>query len=123
MIYLHPLDEKIDNIDQDQWVELDLVSWSDDSDKRPIQLSILRRLNKQHQEPYLQELMFAGLQENTIIKKLTLEIPHTVDSESYITYVLHGVKILNYSIYPCHPNNKQTYEKLIVSAEKKQRID
>jgi hypothetical protein len=122
-IYLHPLDEKPNDINEDNWVEIDLVSWGSYDEEYPIQLTLVRRLNTSHQEPYLQELMFAGLYNNKPIKELTLEIPHSTNSLDYKVYTLSGVKVLNYSIYPSHPQNKKNYEKVIIAAKSKTPTD
>ncbi len=119
-IFLHPIDEKPSyETNQENWVEIDLASWSSNNGQYPVQLTLVRRLDDKHPQPYLQELMFSGLYNNVPIKQLTLEIPNAPNSCEYEVYTLYDVKILNYAIYPAHPNNKKSYEKVIIAAKSK----
>jgi hypothetical protein len=118
-IYLHPIDEKPDTINQEKWVEIDLVSWSSSDDEYPIGITLLRRLNIDLKQPYLQELMFAGLHKGLPIKQLVLEIPNSSKSNDSTIYTLNGVKVLKYSIFPPNSGNKQAYEKIVLHAKYK----
>ncbi len=118
-IFLHPIDEKTYAVDQDNWVEIDLASWGSNNGEYPVELILVRRLEHDHQKPYLQELMFSGLYNGVPIKQLTLEIPNATNSREYEIYTLYDVKILNYAIYPAHPNNKKSYEKVSIAAKSK----
>ncbi len=116
-IYLHPIEETQSDIDQDNWVEIDMVTWRSIDSDYPIGITLLRRLAPNHKEPYLQELMFQGLYRGQPIKTLTLEIPYGPDNNDVDTHTLNDVKVLDYSIYPKHEHNKQSYEKIMLIAQ------
>lgn len=115
-IYLHPLDENPKQITPNNWIEIDLLSWEAEEENSPKNLSLIRRLDLESQQPYLQELMFVGLYDGQPINEIILEIPQITNSPDHESYCLKEVKVVNYSIYPPHPNNKKAYEKLDIIA-------
>jgi len=116
-IYLHPIDEAPSDINQDNWVEIDLVSWRSSDSDYPVGLTLLRRLDPDIKKPYLQELMFESLHKGLPIKHLSLEIPTGFGADDIELHVLKDVKVVSYNIYPHHPKNKQSYEKIVVMAK------
>jgi len=116
-IYLHPIDEQPSNVNQDKWVEIDLVSWRSSESDYPVGLTLLRRLDTGIKAPYLQELMFEGLHKGRPIKQLMLEIPTGPRDEDVELHQLSDVKVVNYQIHPQHPKNKQSYEKIVLVAK------
>lgn len=116
-IYLHPIDEKPQAIVPANWVEIDLVTWKNNDSAYPVGLTLLRRLDSEIKQPYLQELMFKSLYQGLPIKKLTLEIPHGLDDDSVCVHILENVKVTHYTIHPANNDNKKTYEKITLVAE------
>jgi hypothetical protein len=118
-IYLHPIHEDPDLIEKDSWVEIDLVSWDENKKDAPIHLTLVRKLEKKDQKPYLQNLMFENLYKGIAIKELKLELPLSPQSDEFELQILEDIKVTNYSINPSHPNNKNTYEKVSITAKSK----
>ena len=121
-IYLHPIDEQPDRIIEEDWVEIDLVSWDDRKSEFPIKLVLIRRLNDRHPTPYLQELMFEGLYRGRPIKELTLEIPQSTNQLDYAVYKLRDVQVESYVIFPEHSHSSKAHEKVIVYAKSKEQL-
>ncbi len=122
-IYLHPFNETSQDIEQHDRIEIDLISWDAHSEKHPVKLTLVRKLNQEHQKPCLQELMFKNLYENLPINELTLEIPCATNTNHYKAYKLHKVNVINYSIYPKHSRHKHCYEKILLTAHSKKIIN
>lgn len=120
-IYLHPIDEKPDLIEEHGWVEIDLVNWASSQKDYPYGITLVRKLSDDTRQPYLQELMFESLHLNKPIKQITLEIPNGIDSQEINTYHFRDIQILNYAIHPKHSHQQKAYEKLSFLA-KEQRV-
>lgn len=121
-IYLHAINEKHTNNHQDNWVEIDLATWKTPNRDSPIGLTLLRRLAPDQKQPYLQELMFQDLYKGLPIEQLKLEIPCGQNGNSIETHLLKDVKVINYALHHKHPQNKQAYEKIILTAKSQQTI-
>lgn len=118
-IYLHPIDEKPDDINQDKWVEIDLVSWKSGDKEYPTGVTLLRRLAFDVKQPYLQELMFKDLYKGLPIKQITIEIPRNLGEPTIDVHILKDVKVIHYVIHPPRDDHKKAYEKIILVAKSK----
>ena len=123
-ILLEPIDEVLEGtVQAEDWVEIDLLSWSSNDSEFPCGLTLIRHLNDRHQEPYLHNLMFASLHQNKTIKKLTLEIPCSPHSDQLKVFVLKDAMVDSYAIYPPHQQHKRPYEKVVIKAKEKREQD
>ncbi len=103
-------------VNHDGWVDVDLISWSNQKDKPPYNLTLIRRLSEKSSEPNLQQLMFANLYEGQTIDKIVLDIPHQNNNDSYSRYTLKEIKVISYDINPVNDRNKKTFEKIKLQA-------
>ena len=116
-ILLKPLEQKGDDENGDKWIEMDMISIDKVSDEYPIRVTLLRRIESEIKQPYLQKLMFRSLYEGLPIKELRLEIPDNTNSETMTLQQFNDVKVISYKINPEHPSNKSTYEKITLAAK------
>lgn len=121
-IYLYPIDETSNSTDQEDWIEIDLLSWRSRDGDYPIGFTLLRRLEPNLKKPYLQELMFEGLYRGKAIKHVSIEVPNK-NENSLELHVLEDVKVINYKIQPAHPDNKNSYEKIMLVAKKQTKSE
>ena len=119
-IYLHPLDEQPENPQENDWVEIDLVSWNTGDKEYPYGVTLLRRLIADVKQPYLQELMFEDLYRGVPVKHITLEVPEGLGSSLIQTHCFRGIKVIDYSIRPPHPNAKKPHEKITLLAKSRE---
>lgn len=117
-IYLHPIDESPSQLDENRWVEIDLVSWKTGDKNYPYGITLLRRLNTDSKKPYLQELMFEDLYRGAPVKQLTLEVP--LGQKTIQTHRFNGIKVIDYSLKPPHPDTKKPHEKITIMAKYKE---
>ena len=115
-IYLHPIDKHPQQINQDNWVEIDLLGWdAQPTTAEPTKVTLIRRLEPKGRQPCLQTLMFTNLYDNQSIDELTLEIPQSTHGLDYQQYRLRQVNVLTYTLCPAHTSNHKHYEKLVIS--------
>lgn len=119
-IYMHPIDQKPTQLEQDNWVEIDLISWNPNNSKKngPTKITLIRRLDFKNKKPCLQKLMFTKLKRRTI-DELRLEIPQSTNSLDYKEYVLRAVNVMDYLMCPVHDKSERYYEKLVITAQSK----
>jgi hypothetical protein len=119
-ILLQPIETSGKNQRVDDWVEIDLASWSTiKGDDYPHRLTLYRRLSDRI-DPYFQALVIAGLYERRQIKRLAIELPLSQSPDDIQLVVLNQVKVLNYQISPANGRNTKPCEKLELAARERQ---
>ena len=117
-IYMHPIDEKPSQVDENNWVEIDFLGWNPNNDNHESsEVVLVRRLDSKSRKPCLQELMFTELYNNHMIDELKLEIPQSTNGLDYKEYVLRNVSVLTYTMSPALATNTKQYEKLVITTE------